>query len=264
MEVTSSQAPRASSLARQAKSAGASGKLPPPPPDNFAANHPALLSPLGDLPRTTAVGKNPADPLNVVFVGSRSQLVNAFASGGWRQATRLDFRSAVEMVWKFLTGKPYYNAPVSSASLYGRKEDLTFERENGSTVNQRDHVRFWDTGRKTASGQEIWVGSASHDVGVTWNNANFLAGPTHRISPDVDAERATVARQLTESGVTELNSWQRGAYVSRNGQGEPYYTDGAVAVFQAPASPPSQPAAAGAQSLFQAIQGRFRSLWPTP
>ena len=240
-----SSAPRGDSLA--------TGSSPAAPP-------PANLASLGALPRTTNTEDGtPADPINLIFLGSRVQLQQAFSGTGWQAADKLSLTSAARMVWAFLTGKPYLTAPVSSLYLGSgdeHKEDLAFEREDGKTVNMRDHVRFWDTGQKTADGQEIWVGSASQDVGIEWNKVDYFTGPTHRISPFVDQERDTVVREMVRGGARDLGAWQRGAMVSTNGEGDPFYTDGNVAVLQAPAIP--TPAA---ESPLNSTRSLFSRLW---
>ncbi len=226
-----------------------------------AAPPPANLASLSSLPRTTDTEDGtPADPINMVFLGSRAQLQQAFSGNGWQSADKLSLSSALEMVWAFVTGKPYRAAPVSSLYLGSsdkHKEDLAFEREDGKTVNMRDHVRFWDTGKKTAGGQEIWVASASQDVGIEWNKVDYFTGPTHRISPFVDQERDTVAREMVKNGIEDLGAWQRGAMVSTNGEGDPYYTDGKVAVLQAPAEP--APSAESLPASARSLLSRFRS-----
>lgn len=184
----------------------------------------------------------PGDPLNLVVEGSRDQIIRTFEQAGWTRPDRLSLWSALKMIYCTLFRKPYPDAPVSSLYLGSDKhpEDLAFEHTSGTT-KVRDHVRFWDTGRKDANGQDIWVGAASKDIGIERNKLDL--GPTHRISPDVDSERDLVDQVMISAGAVSLGTWQRGAWSAINGEGDPYRTDGEVDVLQV-----GQP---GSQNVFQ-------------
>jgi hypothetical protein len=136
--------------------------------------------------------------------------------------------------------RKYSTAPVSSLYLFGRKEDMAFERP-GTNVRERDHIRVWNTGRSGSDGRPIWIGSATKDIGIELARTNHL--PTHHISPDVDAERALVVTELTQTGYIVREATRPGfgkQTQGLNGEGDPYDTDGQVAVlsFANVATPP--------------------------
>jgi LssY C-terminus len=170
------------------------------------------------------------DPLNMQVVGSNGQLGASFAAAGWYRADEIDFVTSTRISVDSVMGRAYSTAPVSNLYLFGRKEDYAFERP-GPNVRERDHIRFWNTGQVGPDGRAIWIGSATKDVKVELSHTNHL--PTHGISPDLDAERALVLSELAQSGyvVTEGERPGFGKETrGENGGGDPYYTDGQVAI----------------------------------
>lgn len=186
---------------------------------------------LKGLPLTTVNedGK-PGDPFNFVFLGNKQQIEHAFVQAGWVPAQKLGLWSSLKMIFCTLFHTPYPDAPVSSLYLYNDKhrQRLAFERA-GKTTKQRDHIRLWDTGRKDGKGREIWVAAATRDQGIEMNRRDWPM-PTHRIAPNVDAERHVVEQSLTAAGADRVAVWHRGAHQGRNGEGDHYYTNGNVDV----------------------------------
>lgn len=172
----------------------------------------------------------PSDPLNVKINSTAGQLAVAFLSAGWYRADETDFITSLRIIFDAIFKRKYPTAPMSNLYLYGRRQDYAFERP-GSSVRQRDHVRFWDTGQRSRDGRAVWVGGATKDIAVELSRTTFL--PTHKIAPDVDDERAVVVRDLTRTGWVVEEDWEPGfgkPTESKNGGGDPYHTDGQVAV----------------------------------
>ncbi len=188
----------------------------------------ASVSP-DDIPLTTfnRYG-NPGDPINIEFIGTDGQIGAAFASAGWYRADEIDFVTSVRISVDSMLGRAYSTAPVSNLYLFGRKEDMVFERP-GHNVQQRDHIRIWKTSRSGSDARPIWIGSATEDVKVELSKTNHL--PTHRISPDLDAERALVVSELAQTGFVVGEETHPGFGKETqgvNGGGDPYFTDGQV------------------------------------
>jgi LssY C-terminus len=184
-----------------------------------------------DTPLTTfnRAGK-PGDPINMQIIGTGGQVGAAFAAAGWYRADEIDFVTSLRISVDSVFGRTYSTAPVSNLYLYGHKEDLAFERP-GRNVRQRDHIRFWNTGRDASDGGPIWIGSGTRDVKVELSKTNHL--PTHGISPDLDAERALVVSELSQTGWIIADTARPGFGREThgvNGGGDPYFTDGQVAV----------------------------------
>ena len=187
--------------------------------------------PSTDTPLVTfnRAGK-PGDPINVQITGTGGQIGAAFAAAGWYRADEIDFITSVRISVDSIFGRAYSTAPVSNLYLYGRKEDLAFERP-GRNVRQRDHIRFWNMGRVAADGRPVWIGSGTRDVRVEMSRTNHL--PTHGIAPDLDAERDLVVSELAQSGWVVADTSRPGFGKEThgfNGGGDPYFTDGQVAV----------------------------------
>ncbi len=171
----------------------------------------------------TKSGKN-GDPVNIGFIGRPEEIFIAFAAAGWQPADALTFKTARKVARSVVMKKPYPDAPVSTLCLFGRPEDLAFEKEVGNSPRQRHHVRLWKTDI-TAEDRPLWIGGATYDRGI------YLRKFSHHIAPDVDAERAALLDEVTRSGnldhiliVNGIGPTDHG----RNGEGDPYFTDGMI------------------------------------
>jgi len=191
----------------------------------------ARMTATDGLPLTTLAHNGTAgDPINVQIEGTEGQVNAAFASAGWYRADETDLMTALRISADSLLGRPYSTAPCSNLFLFGRKEDLVFERP-GSTVRQRDHIRLWDTGQQTEDGRPRWIGSGTKDVKVELKKTSHM--PTHEISPDVDNERDLVVSELAQTGFVVDDTHVAGfghETHGHNGGGDSYDTDGQVAV----------------------------------
>jgi len=115
---------------------------------------------------------------------------------------------------------PDDDAPVSDLYLFGRKQDLAFERPIGDNPRKRHHVRFWRWD-ELKDGRPVWFGAATLDerVGLSYTTGQV----THHIGPDVDAERALIASTLGAAGYVLEDEWVNGFHEQlegRNGGGD--------------------------------------------
>ncbi len=85
----------------------------------------------------------PGDPINVGFIGSKEDVVQAFHSAGWFPADPITLRTSAEIVGSVVLHRPYHDAPVSPLFFDGRREDLAFEKADGVSAAHRQHVRLW-------------------------------------------------------------------------------------------------------------------------
>lgn len=193
-----------------------------------AASQPAL--PVPNLPTTTLTKTGtPGDPVNLILVGTRDEMVAAFRAAGWSVADPITVRSAARIGVSVVFNRPYPAAPVSDLYLFGRVQDVAFQLSVGQSARSRHHVRFWDAG-PSSDGRSLWVGAGTFDVRVGRSPATGRL--THRIAPDVDTERDTILAALRQAGkLADESVWARsGPFVGRNGEGDCYYTDGGVAI----------------------------------
>src|SRR6516162_1826908 len=129
----------------------------------YAHRHPSFE----DAPRITHTHDGHAgDPLNVALIGTERQLKTVMIAARWYPADPLSLKSCLEIAEATVLKRPYDAAPVSNLYLFGRKEDLAFEKPVGKDPRQRHHVRFWRTEDKDEDGRPVWVGSATYDKKV--------------------------------------------------------------------------------------------------
>ncbi|TCU14653.1 LssY C-terminal domain-containing protein [Rhizobium sullae] len=181
---------------------------------------------LGNMVTTTAQDI-PGDPVNVGLVGSKEDVVRAFAAAGWDPADKITLRTSIDIGLSVVLDRPDLDAPVSPLFFEGRKQDLAFEKPVGKSADERNHVRFWLTKQPGEDNRPLWFGSASFDRGVGLSHDTGQI--THHIGPDIDAERNLVIGDLLKAGQL-LSSYEidgiGATRTGRNGGGDPYFTDG--------------------------------------
>jgi hypothetical protein len=197
---------------------------------------------VGDFGRmvTTTEQDIPGDPVNVGLVGTKEQVIRAFAAAGWYPADKITLRSSVDIGLSVVLDRPDLEAPVSPLLFEGRKQDLAFEKAVGHSADERNHVRFWLTTNTGAAGRPVWLGSASFDRGVGFSHDTGQI--THHIGPDVDAERDFLIGDLLKADQLSSTYEVEGVGATktgRNGGGDPYFTDGnaLIGVLRAPDVP---------------------------
>lgn len=203
-----------------------------------AANHPDLID--GVRLTHTANGQ-PGDPLNFALVGAEEDVVLALLAAGWHPADALSLKSSVRIAVDTVFDKPDPNAPVSNLFLFGRREDLAFEKPVGHSPRARHHVRFWRSAQ-SEGGRPLWFGAATQDVGGELSHTTGQV--THRIAPDIDSERDLLLADLTQATRVIATCWIDGFHrelQGRNGGGDPWHTDGrlAVATLSSSSKPPT-------------------------
>ena len=176
----------------------------------------------------TQSGAN-GDPINLVFVGSKVQITHSFQQAGWLLPDPITLQTSEKIAVDSLTHKSYPTAPVSNLYVFGRVQDLAFEKPTNDVAN-RGHIRLWKTGT-LIDGQLVWIGQASYDSGIELSGTNHL--PTHHIAPTVDLERNAVGADLEKTGLVkeEANAtFTPPILYARNGGGDYYASDGDVLV----------------------------------
>ncbi len=187
---------------------------------------------LEQSPRITRTADgSPGDPLNVGLVATDLELHGALTEAGWRVAAGLGLRSDLEIAGSVVLDRPDPTAPVSDLYLFGRKQDVAFEKEAGESAKQRHHVRFWRWDAQGVGGRPLWIGSATFDrsVGLSHRTGQI----THHIAPDVDADRDALIAGLVAVGQLVREYLVTGVgetFWGRNGGGDRYFTDGELAV----------------------------------
>lgn len=226
---------------------------------------------LDGLPMVTTTGSGiPADPINIAFIGSKKDVLCAMHDAGWFPADPITLRSSMEISRSVIFHRPYPTAPVSDLFYAGRKQDLAFEKPVGASADQRNHMRLWKVLDQGEEKRPVWLGAATFDRSV--GLSHFTGEITHHISPDVDAERNEVEADLQAAGLIEARYEVTGlgpTLRARNGEGDPYFTDGEVWVLRLvedcakrtlpPERLPSPPVTALKDIIWKNVADLFRS-----
>jgi hypothetical protein len=185
---------------------------------------------LASLPMVTRTGAGiPGDALNVGLVGVKEDVLRAMHEAGWFPADPITLRTSIEIVGSVVLDRPYRDAPVSPLYYNGKKEQLAFEKPDGRSADKRHHVRLWLVLEKGTDGRPVWLGSVTFDRGVGLSHDTGQV--THHIGPDIDADRDLLMRDLREAGMVQTLFQISGTgptLLGRNGEGDPYYTDGEI------------------------------------
>ena len=194
----------------------------------YEKRHPAI----DDAPRVTHTKRGIAgDPLNVAFVGSLEELHLAMLDAGWFPADPITLKSSLRIAAGTIFHRTYVDAPVSNLVVWGRRQDLAFEQPAGKDPRRRHHVRFWRAARLDDQGRPLWIGAATFDTKVGFSHTT--AQITHHIDPDVDRERDKLINDLRRTGNLSHVEWVNGfqeKLAGKNGGGDPYRTDGRLAI----------------------------------
>lgn len=173
----------------------------------------------------------PGDPLNVALVGSDEKLHRAMLAAGWYPADPITIESSLRIAVGVVFKRPFDEAPVSPLYLFGRKQDLAFEKPVGDNPRERHHVRFWRSDKLDDQGRPLWWGAATFDTHVGFSH---LTGQiTHHISPNVDADRDLLLGDLRKAGALASESWIdpfQKQKSGKNGEGDPWNSDGRLAI----------------------------------
>jgi len=201
------------------------------------------------VPSYTITGDGlPGDPVNLALVGTLQQLRSAFAEIGWSEADRLGLASSWGMIRAFVLNSPYPTAPFSTLHLFGRGQDIGFQKAIDNSPRQRHHVRFWalsltraqdtwgsagfwlNTDRPPENERAIWVGAGTKDTGLSLTRLSYQI--THATDSDTNSERDYIIAELTKNRAIEMvKVYQDGQYLPTERVNH-YVTDGEVTLAQ--------------------------------
>jgi hypothetical protein len=198
------------------------------------------------VPRFTITSDGlPGDPVNLVLTGTLQQLQVAFKLAGWSETDWLGLASSWRMVRAFVLNSPYPTAPFSTLYLFGRGQDVGFQKAIDNSPRKRHHIRFWalslahaetnlgkasfwlNTDRPPDGACVHWVGAGTKDTGISLTRLTFQV--THATDSDTNAERVYIIDELKRSAVIgEINLYKAGQQMGSQPVNH-YITDGEVA-----------------------------------
>jgi hypothetical protein len=194
----------------------------------YFKRHPALE----DAPRITHTSNGiPGDPLNIAIVGTKEDVQRSMLAAKWFPADPITLESSLKIAADTVLRRSYDDAPVSNLYVWGRKQDLAFEQPYGEDPRRRHHVRFWRSDKLDEEGRPLWIGAATFDARVGFSHTTGQI--THHIDANVDAERDKLVNDLSQTPLFASVQWIAGFQEKldgRNGGGDPYHTDGRLAV----------------------------------
>jgi hypothetical protein len=199
------------------------------------------------VPRYTITGDGlPGDPVNLVLIGTLQELRFAFTKADWAEADRLGLASSCRMIRAFVFNSPYPTAPFSTLHLFGRGQDIGFQKSIEDSPRKRHHIRFWalshayaeetvgtaafwlNTDRPPDDERVLWVGAGTRDTGISLTRLSFQI--THATDADTNAERDFIVEELRKARVVgEVTSYKSGQHLPV-GRFNHYVTDGDVSV----------------------------------
>ena len=198
------------------------------------------------VPTFTLTGDGfPGDPVNLVLIGESKKLRAAFAAAGWTEADPLGLKSSWLMVVAFVFNRPYPRAPFSTLYLFGRGQDIGFQKAIDGSPRKRHHIRFWalsieraeetlntadfwlNTDRPPLDAPALWVGAGTRDTGFSLTKFTFQV--THATDSDTNAERDFILGELKRSQAIDKVTWHRQGERLDAGRVNHYVSDGEVA-----------------------------------
>ena len=150
------------------------------------------------------------------------------------------------MVCAFLLNSPYPTAPFSTLYLFGRRQDIGFQKCIDNSPRKRHHIRFWalgfehaqatlgtasfwlNTDRPNDTERVLWIGAGTRDTGFSLTRLTFQV--THATDSDTNAERDYIMAELGKCGVIGTVGSVRARAHLLTARVNRYVTDGEVAV----------------------------------
>ena len=148
------------------------------------------------------------------------------------------------MARAFVLNSPYPTAPFSTLYLFGRGQDIGFQKAIDNSPRKRHHIRFWalsfaraeetlgtasfwlNADRPPAHANVFWVGAGTRDTGFSLTKLSFQI--THATDSDTNTERDYIIAELMKNRVIgDVQSYQSGQPLAARHVNH-YITDGEV------------------------------------
>jgi hypothetical protein len=176
---------------------------------------------------TNKDGAEQGDPLNLVVVGDIDDIYHGFIRAGWDETETIYGASIWKTGVSFIFGGRYRYSPISALYVFGRGQDIAFQKARES-IHERNHLRLWLAPMRYEN-KPVWIGQISRDIGVRFSRKTIT---THKIDPDVDESRLFLVQDLLYSQGIQKFGYVKGVGAAQiesprqNLTGDPYFTDG--------------------------------------
>jgi hypothetical protein len=185
---------------------------------------------------------NPGDMINFLILGPEAGMRRVFEASGWLKVDSDTRDALIAGVIDSVLKQPYLTLPMSQLYLFNRVQDVGWAHaEPIKVASSRHHLRIWQAPFQAGT-STVWVGAATHDVGFERDQRNN--GITHKIDPNVDAEREYVEKTLTGTGLVSEFTYvtpDNPLREAKTATGGSFQSDGRVLVLkldQSAAAPP--------------------------
>lgn len=170
----------------------------------------------------------PAEPINIIFVGQRSALDQAFTQSGWFLLDGPSIKSYTKIITALIFNKSYPQTPGLPVFWDTQVNQFAYGKPTTTnSVSSREHIHLWETGFITENQDLIWVGTAHFDHAIQKKFGIIM--PYHTTETKVDNERESIRNELGKNGFikkTEKVDLTGLLYGSKKGSGNSFLTDG--------------------------------------
>ena len=226
----------------------------PPSAVNAAAHLPVLTQQMLDsIPlRVSDAEGNAGDRVNFIIVGSQEKVQAALSAAGWVVVDKTKKDAVLHGLLTSLSKEGYVTMPMSELELFGRVQDFGYAQADPlKVVASRHHFRIWKA-PFTASGEQVWAGAGTHDIGFDKDNRNN--GITHKIDPATDGERDYIGQGLQDTGLSVKQEYMTATNPvkeARTATGSGFTSDGRTLIIYL--QPEGKDYAAGFASTFCSV-----------
>lgn len=213
---------------------------------------------LNEIPRRVSDPQgNPGDMVNILIIGSEDQMVAAFKAAGWVHVDSSVGSTVVTGLIASLSKESYLTMPMSMLYLFNRVQDYGFAHaEPVRVVMSRNHLRVWKS-PQVVGGSSVWCVAATHDIGFERDQRNN--GVTHKIDPNIDAEREYVNDTLSGTGLVSAREHitpPNALTEAKTATGGSFHSDGRILVLVlAPTAGGATPTLSNSQPLLGPDRG---------
>ena len=163
------------------------------------------------VPSFTVTGDGfPGDPVNLVLIGEFDKLRAAFLAAGWTEAQPLNLASSWRMAVAFVLNRPYPAAPFSTLFLFGRGQDVGFQKAIDMSPRKRHHVRFWSLSLERSdeplNDPDFWL-NADRPADFPSLRFGSARGRGTRASPSPNSPSSSPMRPTTTSTPSAISSF---------------------------------------------------------
>ncbi len=182
-----------------------------------------------NLPKVSeSISGLPAEPINIIFVGQKTDLDNAFSKSNWYLLDGPSLKSYTRIITSILFKKPYPQTPGLPVFWDTQPNEFGYGKPSSSiSITSREHIHLWDTNFITTNNQSIWIGTAHFDEEIQKKFGIIM--PYHSTNLKVDDERESIKNELEKNGFiksTEKVDLTGLMYGVKKGSGNGFLTDG--------------------------------------